>query len=323
MSEYLVENWNNRDALTAEPTRDGFGRGLVAAGAAEGRVVALTGDLKESTRVDGFAKQFPERFFEVGVAEQNMMGIAAGLALSGKIPFISSYAVFNPGRNWDQLRVSVCVSKANVKVVGAHAGLSVGPDGATHQALEDIAITRVLPNLAVVIPADGKQAEAATLAVAAWDGPCYLRLSRAKSPMFIHEAAPFTIGKAQVLREGADVTLIANGPLVYEALMAAEMVKDMLSVEVINLHTVKPLDTDTILQSTKKTGRVITLEEHQRSGGMGSAIAEFLSEVHPVPVLRLGVDDTFGESGDPFELWQKHGLDADSVAARIRSLLGR
>ena len=320
LTTMLIDNYLDHENLEQESNRDGYGRGLVRAGEENEAVVALCADLTGSTRAKAFSEQFPERFIEVGVAEQNMMGIAAGLALSGKIPFHSSYAVFSPGRNWDQLRVSVCYSNANVKIVGAHAGLSVGPDGATHQALEDIAITRVLPNLTVIVPADGREAEKATLAAAAHQGPVYLRLSRANTPLFTAPDAPFEIGKAVVLREGTDLTLIACGPLLYEALRAADLVKDTLSVEVINCATVKPLDTDTIFASAQKTGRVVTVEEHQVAGGMGSAVAEALSDAHPTPVHRWGVTDRFGESGDPYELWQHFQLDAESLAKRLQEL---
>jgi transketolase len=306
------------------PTRNGYGDGLVELGQNNPDVVVLSADLAESTRAKAFGDKYPERFFEVGVAEQNMMGVAAGLALAGKVPFISSYATFSPGRSWDQLRVSVCYSNANVKIAGSHAGLSVGPDGATHQALEDIAITRVLPNLAVVVPADYEEARKCTLAAASWLGPVYFRLGRSDTPAFTTRETPFTIGKALVLREGSDVSIVACGPLVYEALCAAEeLAKKGIDAEVINCHTIKPLDRDTIITSAKKTGAVVTIEEHQAIGGLGSAVAEVLSQELPTPLHILGMNDTFGESGKPQELLAKHGLDTSGITQAVQKFIGR
>jgi len=303
-----------------DSTREGFGRALVEVGRGNKRVVVLTGDLTESTKVDGFAKLFPERFIQCGVAEQNMMGIGAGLALSGKIAFVSSYAVFNPGRNWDQLRVSVCYSGANVKIIGGHTGLATGPDGATHQALEDIAISRVLPNLMVVVPCDAIQAYLATQAIANHKGPVYMRLTRPKTPLLTTKKIPFVLGKAQILREGKHVTLISCGPILYNALLAAEeLSKKKIQVEVINLHTIKPIDADTIINSAKKTKFVVTIEDHQKNGGMGSAVTELLSEKHPVKIIRMGVGDTFAESGTPEELYQKYGLGVENIIKTIDS----
>ncbi len=305
------------------PTRNGFGEGVVKAGELDQNVVVLCGDLTESTRSEAFAKKFPGRFFEVGVAEQNMMGIAAGLALSGKIPFISSYAVFNPGRNWDQLRVSVAYSNANVKVVGAHAGISVGPDGATHQALEDIAVTRVLPNLVVIAPCDYIETRKATLAIAKHLGPCYIRFTREKTPVFTTEETPFEIGKAQIFSGGKDITIVGCGALVYECLVAAnELAAERgVSCEVINSSTIKPLDTDTIVHSAKKTGKVVTVEEHQIIGGLGGAVCEALAENHPVTVKRIGMPDTFGESGEPSELLEKYGMSSNHIKIAVRQML--
>ena len=286
-----------RDDIEQVPTRDGYGKALVELGNKNPDVVVLTGDLSESTRTHWFAEKFPKRFYECGVAEQNMMGIAAGLALSGKIPFVSSYATFNPGRNWDQLRVSVCYSKANVKIIGAHAGISVGPDGATHQALEDIAMTRVLPNLTVIVPADSLETYKATIAAAEMKGPVYIRFAREKTPVFTTEQTPFEIGQALVLREGTDVAIIGSGPLVYEALEAAEeLSKQGVDCMVVNNHTVKPIDRKTIVAAARKCGAVVTVEEHQVSGGAGSAVIEVLAEEYPVPVQRVGMPDTFGLS---------------------------
>lgn len=305
------------------PTRNGYGEGILDLAMNNPNIVVLTADLAESTRVLEFAKKFPQQFVEVGVAEQNMMGLAAGLALTGKVPFVSSYAVFSPGRSWDQLRVSVCYSEANVKVVGAHTGVSVGPDGATHQALEDIAITRVLPNLVVVVPCDSIQTRKATVAIGQMMGPAYLRITREKTPVITTSDTPFEIGKAQVLREGKDVTIIACGPLVYEALLAAEeLSRQQIEAEVINNHTIKPIDTETIVSSAKKTGRVVTLEEHQVIGGMGSGVCECLAENWPVPVIRLGMQDRFGESGEPRELLEKFGMTATDVVKACKKIMG-
>ncbi|OGE99990.1 MAG: transketolase [Candidatus Doudnabacteria bacterium RIFCSPLOWO2_02_FULL_48_13] len=306
------------------PVRDGYGKGLVALGESDPNIVVLTGDLSESTRSNWFAEKFPKRFIEVGVAEQNMMGIAAGLALSGKIPFVSSYATFNPGRNWDQLRVSVCYSKANVKVAGAHAGISVGPDGATHQALEDIAITRVLPDLIVIVPCDAIEAQKATIAIGRYKGPAYIRFGREKSPVFTTEATAFKIGKAEVFREGADVAIIGSGMLVYNALQAAqELDKEGVSCEVINNHTIKPIDRKTIVAAAKKCGAVVTVEEHQINGGAGSAVIEVLAEECPVPVERVGMPDSYGESGQPWELVEKYGMGKDAIIKAIKKAISR
>ena len=302
-------------------TREGFGEAMVLLGRSDKNVVVVTADLGESMRVDEFEKQYPERFVQVGVAEQNMMGISAGLALSGKIPFAVSYAVFNPGRNWDQMRVSVCYTNANVKIVGGHTGISVGPDGATHQALEDIAMTRALPNLMVVVPADFEQAKKATVAIAAHKGPVYLRLTRPKTAMFTTATTPFELEKAQVLRIGKDVTIFACGSLVYEALLAAEELKEEVGVEVVNIHTIKPLDEETVVRSAKKTGRVVTLEDHQINGGLGGAVAEVLGEKWPTKMVRMGMRDSFGESGEPGELLAKYGLNKDGVIKVIRKII--
>jgi transketolase len=303
-------------------TRDGFGAGVLEAARLDPRVVVLTADLKDSLKLTEFEKEFPSRFIECGVAEQNMMGIAAGLAHSGKIPFVCSYAVFSPGRSWDQMRVSVCYSGANVKIIGGHTGLSVGPDGATHQALEDIAITRVLPNLTVIVPADSIQTQKATLAIASHGGPVYLRLTREKSALVISEKSDFQIGVADVLREGTDVTVIGCGPLLAAVMQAADALeKEGISVEVINNHTIKPLDTKTLLQSVKKTKAVVTVEDHQKAAGMGSSICELCSQEYPVPILCMGMDDSFGESGSPDELYSKYGLDEAHIITAVHAVM--
>jgi transketolase len=310
--------------IEQEPTRTGFGQGLEIIGEKNSQVVALTADLADSTKVSGFAKKFPERFVECGVAEQNMMGVAAGLALVGKIPFVASYATFSPGRNWDQLRVSVAYSENNVKVAGCHTGVSVGPDGATHQALEDIAMTRVLPNMTVVVPADTIEAKKTTIAISTHPGPAYFRLGREKTPVMTTEESPFEIGKAVVFKEGKDVALIGCGPVLYNGLMAAlELEKEGISVLVINNHTIKPIDSETIIWAAKLCGAVVTLEEHQVMAGAGSAVAEVLAANLPVPIEMVGMPDSFGESGEPEQLIKKYGMDKDAVARAIKKVLTR
>lgn len=312
------------DEIEQIPTRNGYGEGLLELGEVNEDVVVLTGDLAESTRVLEFSKKYPERFIECGVAEQNMMGIAAGLALMGKIPFVSSYATFSPGRNWDQLRVSVCYSKANVKIAGAHTGISVGPDGATHQALEDIALTRVLPNLTVVVPCDYLETKKVTVAASQIEGPVYFRFGREKTPVMTTMNTPFTIGKAQVFKTGDDVVIIGCGPVLYNALLAAaELEKEGISCMVVNNHTIKPMDIDTIVKSAAHCGAVVTLEEHQTMAGCGSAVCEVLARHHPVPVELVGMPDTFGESGQPLELIEKYGMGVESVKQAVRTVLKR
>lgn len=306
------------------PTRNGYGEGLVEAGKKDPRIVALCGDLTESTRTEAFRKIFPERFVEIGIAEQNMMSVAAGLALNGKIPFVSTYAVFCPGRNWDQTRISVCYNNLNVKLTGAHAGLSVGPDGATHQGLEDIAITRCLPNLTVIAPCDYLETKKATIAAAKMAGPVYLRFAREATPVFTTPKTPFKIGRAEVFFEGDDVTIIACGPLVYEALKAAkELAREKISARVINLHTIKPIDKKTIIKAAKETKGIVTIEEHQIYGGMGSAVAEVVVANHPVPMQILGIKDRFGESGEPDQLLDAYGLIARDIIRAVKKLLKR
>lgn len=306
------------------PTRDGYGKALVELGEKDKNIVVMTGDLAESTRVHWFGEKFPERFIEVGVAEQNMMGIAAGLALNGKIPFVSSYAVFCPGRAWDQTRVSVCYNRANVKIAGAHAGISVGPDGATHQALEDVASMRVLPNLTVVVPCDWLECKKATLAITAMKGPAYIRFGREKVPTITTEKSPFTLGKAEVYRQGKDVALIACGILVSEALFAArELEKEGIDAMVINNHTIKPIDRQTLTMAAQQCGCAVTAEEHQINGGMGSAVMEVLAEEHPIPVERVGMPDSFGESGKPYELLAKYGMMSKDIIKAARTVIKR
>lgn len=324
MSEmYLASNLYDPEKVDRKPSRDGYGDGLIVAGTNDKNVVVLCADLTESTRSEAFAKQWPDRFIEIGVAEQNMAGIAAGMALNGKVPFISSYATFSPGRSWDQVRVSICYTKANVKIAGHHTGISVGPDGATHQALEDLAIMRVLPNMTVIYPCDAVQAKKATISAAVHDGPVYLRFMREKTPVVTTERTPFAIGKSYVYKEGRDVTVVAAGSLVYEALLAARSLEKEISVEVVNTITIKPLDRETIIASVKKTGAVVTAEEHQISGGLGSAVAELVGEAHPVPLARVGMLDTFGESGAPDELMDKYGMREKDIVKAIESVVKR
>lgn len=321
MNKFLNPKLFSKD-VEMIPTRNGYGDGVVEAGRANPNVVVLCCDLVESTRSLPFAQAFPQRFFEMGVAEQNMAGVGAGMAATGKIPFISSYAVFSPGRNWDQIRVSIAYSNLNVKIMGAHSGISVGPDGATHQALEDVAIMRVLPNMVVLAPCDAHEARKAVLAAAKYVGPVYIRFTREKTPVITRPSTPFEIGKAVVLREGSDVTLIACGPLVYEALLAAEQLsKRGIDAEVINCPSIKPLDKKTILKSVQKTGAAVTIEEHQTTGGLFGAIAEFLSQTNPVPIIPVGMDDTFGESGTPEELLKKYGMKAVNIVAAAQKIL--
>jgi transketolase len=313
-----------KETITQEPTRKGYGEGVIELGTADERVVVLTGDLAGSTQAAEFGKKFPGRFIEVGIAEQNMMGIAAGLSFEGKIPFISSYAVFSPGRSWDQLRVSVAYSKANVKVAGAHTGISVGPDGATHQALEDIAITRCLPNMTVVVPCDYLETKKATLALGKMTGPAYFRFAREKTPVFTTDKTPFTIGKAEIFKDGTDVVIIGSGPVLYNAMLAAmELEQEHVSVMVVNNHTIKPIDVDTIVKAAQKCGAVVTLEEHQIMGGVGSAVIEVLSQYSPVPVEMVGVNDHFGESGEPNELIEKYGMGKDAIKEAVKKVLER
>ncbi|HVC35937.1 MAG TPA: transketolase C-terminal domain-containing protein [Candidatus Dormibacteraeota bacterium] len=310
--------------LETEPIRKGFGRGLLAAAKANPNVVAACADLTGSTAMDLFATQFPERFIEIGVAEQNLVTVGAGLAAIGKIPFVSSYAVFSPGRNWEQIRTTICLNDRPVKIVGSHAGVSVGPDGATHQMLEDIALMRVLPNMVVIAPGDSIEAEKATLAMAADKRPNYLRLAREATPIITTKETPFEIGRAYIFARGADISLITSGTMTYHALVAAEsLYKDGIEAEVIHVPTIKPLDRETILRSVRKTGAVVTAEEAQIAGGLGGAIAELLAENHPLPMLRIGMQDRFGESGQPNELLEHFGLDAKHIRLAAHQVLDR
>ena len=303
------------------PTRDGYGAGLLLLGDENHDVVALCADLAESTRVEVFAKKFPERFFEMGVAEQNMATVAAGLGISGKIPFIASYATFSPGRNWEQIRTTVAYNNANVKVAGHHAGISVGPDGATHQATEDIAMMRAMPNMRVFVPCDAIEAEKATMAAAHIYGPVYLRFQREKTPIMTTHATPFTPGRAEVFWQSKkpEVLIVGCGGLLHHALLAAhELEREKIGTVVVNAHTVKPLDEKTIAAWAKKCGAVVTVEEHQIHGGLGGAVAEALAVHEPVPMEFVGLRDTFGESGEPNELLEKYGMGVKDIIAAAK-----
>lgn len=320
----LVKNLYQKNKLKKVPTRNGYGEGLVELGHKNPRIVVLGADLTGSTRCDAFQKEFPKRFIEVGIAEQNMVGIATGLALTGKIPFASTYAVFCPGRDWDQIRISVAYNRVNVKLTGAHAGISVGPDGATHQGLEDIAITRCLPNMTVLAPCDYIETKKATITAGEMEGPVYLRFAREATPVFTTPRTPFKVGKAQIFRDGKDAAVIACGPTVYEALLAAdELEKEKVSVAVVNNPSVKPIDEKTIVQMADKTGAVVTAEDHQIMGGMGSAVCEVLAKHSPVPVEMIGVQDRFGESGQPEELMKEFGLTAEHIKKAVHKVIRR
>ena len=306
--------------------RDGYGDGLVISGEKDPNVVVLCADLTESTRSQKFAETFPDRFFEIGVAEQNMAAIAAGFGVSGKIPFISSYAVFSPGRNWEQIRTTICYNDSNVKIAGHHAGLMTGPDGATHEATEDIAIMRALPNMRVFVPCDAIEAKKATVAAAQIWGPTYIRFAREKSPTITTEDTPFTPGKAEIFWEGKkpQAVIIVTGVLVHNALLAAaELEKEKINTVVLNVHTIKPLDDKQIVSLAKKIGAVVTVEEHQVMGGLGSAVAETLAQHAPVPQEFIGLQNTFGESGKPWELINKYGMGVKDIIRAVKKVLKR
>lgn len=314
------------DSAEERPIRDGYGEGLLVAGGKDRNVVVLCADLSESTRTEAFAKKFPERFFETGVAEQNMATIAAGLAVSGKIPFISSYAAFSPGRNWEQIRTTISYNGANVKIAGHHAGISVGPDGATHQAIEDIAIMRVMANMTVIVPCDAIEARKATAMAAKIDGPVYIRFAREKTPVITTEHAPFAVGRAEIFWESKhpQVAIIACGALVHNALSAAKSLEgEGIGTLVINNHTVKPMDEKTVLRAARQCGAVVTVEEHQISGGVGGAVAELLARHLPVPIEFVGMRNVFGESGSPKELIEKYGMGASNIVAAVKKAIKR
>ncbi|MFH0928356.1 MAG: transketolase family protein [bacterium] len=319
---FLVPNYLKTDKLEHRATRDGYGEGLVEAGKKDPRVVVLCADLTDSTRSTAFKQAFPDRFIQMGIFEQAMTSIAAGLSMAGKIPFIASYAMFCPGRSWEQVRTNLCLNETKVIIAGAHSGVSVGPDGATHQAIEDIALMRVLPNMTVIAPSDSVETKKATLAALDVPGPVYLRFTREKTPIFTTTKTPFKVGQAEVYRDGKDVAIIACGPLLHQALLAAEeLKKHRIQARVINCHTIKPLDQKTIAEAAKECGAIVTVEEHQRIGGLGGAVAELLATTYPVPMEFIGVDDQFGESGTPDELLEHFHLTAPwIVRAAVKAI---
>ncbi len=305
-------------------TREGFGEGLYQLGCENPNVVGLSADLANSVKMTKFMNNFPERFFQCGVAEANMMGVAAGLTIGGKIPFAGTFANFATGRVFDQVRQSIAYSGKNVKICASHAGITLGEDGASHQILEDIGLTRMLPNMVVINPCDFNQAKAATLAISEYYGPVYLRFGRPKVPVFLPEDTSFEIGKGIVLNEGTDVSIIATGHLVWESIEAAyELEKEGISCEIINIHTIKPLDEELILDSAAKTGLVVTAEEHQRNGGLGDAVAQLFAKKQPTLMEMVAVDDRFGESGKPKNLLHKYGLDSLAIQSTIKNALHR
>ncbi len=305
-------------------TRFGFGEGLVELGKKNDKVFALGADTVSSVAMDGFQKEFPERFVNVGIAETNLLGVAAGLSIAGFIPFVSTYGVFASGRPWEQIRTTICYSKLNVKIGGSHSGLMVGPDGATHQALEEISIMRCLPNMTVLVPCDLIETKKATIAAAYYNGPVYIRYGRENIPIITDDKTPFEIGKAIKVREGNDVCIMACGSMVYEALMAAELLeKENIKARVLNIHTIKPIDKQAIIEATKDCGAIVTAEEHQIFGGFGSAVAEVVVANNPVPMEFIGIKDTFGESGNPADLIVKYGLKDVNIAEAVRKVLKR
>ena len=349
LSEKFLQALGGDGEFNQDSTRAGFGRGLVTAGENNENVVGLCADLTESTQMHKFAEKFPERFVQVGIAEQNLVTVASGMAHVGKIPFAANYAAFNPGRNWEQIRTTICINDVPVKIIGTHAGVNVGPDGETHQMLEDIALMRALPNMVVIAPGDSVEAEKVAAACAKDSRPNYIRLARDKSPVFSDPDSPFEIGRAYVLREGSDVTICATGTMTAQALIAsANLGKQGISAEIIHVPTIKPLDEQTILDSARKTGRIITVEEHQTSGGFGGAVAELLMEKYSdmseakrhagklfrlsrrlslppnsksLQFKRIGMNDQFGQSGSPAELLKYYGLTAENITKTAQNIL--
>ncbi len=317
----------NEDVEQA-PIRKGFGQGLVLAGEADEKVVALCADLTESTQMISFKEKFEERFVEIGVAEQNLVTVASGMAAMGKVPFVSSYAMFSPGRNWEQIRTTICYNDRPVKVVGSHAGISVGPDGGTHQALEDIALMRIIPNMEVVSPCDSVEAKKATLALAKTGKPAYLRLAREKTPIITTEETPFSLGKAEIYWMPdvgiAEVGIIVTGSLTHRALLAAkELEGEGIKIKVMNLSSIKPIDTEAIIALAKETKKIVTVEEHQVAGGLGGSVAEILAQNFPVAMEFVGVKDKFGQSGTPDELVEHYGMGKNSIKEAVKKVLSR
>ena len=326
----LAEHLNNKifDAdVEREPNRVGYGEGLCQAGETNEAVVALAADLTGSTKTSVFAEQFPERFIQVGIAEQNMASVASGMAAMGKIPFVASYAMFSPGRSWEQVRTTIAYNDSNVKIIGAHGGISVGPDGATHQAIEDIALMRVIPNMVVINPCDVHEARKAVLAAAEYTGPVYIRLAREATPIITTDNSPFAIGKSEIYLEKdaahtQSVGIISSGPLLANALVAAKQLNESgIGASVMNLATIKPLDTDALETFAATHDVLVTVEEHQVAGGMGSAVVEHLADKNPTRVLRIGIEDQFGQSGTMDELYACYGIDADSIVKKVQSFI--
>jgi len=310
---------------TSMANRDGYGSGLLEAGKRDSAVVALAADLTESTRTNIFADEFPERFIQVGISEQNMASVASGMAAMGKVPFMASYAMFSPGRNWEQIRTTIAYNDANVKIVGAHAGISVGPDGATHQAIEDIALMRVLPNMIVLAPCDVHEARKATVWAAQHEGPVYIRVGRSATPVVTTPESPFMVGEAMPLFQVDNpvVTIFVTGTMSYEALVAAKYLTEKgIATNVTHMATIKPLDTEALQAAAKQSALLVTLEEHQMIGGFGGAVAEYIASETPVRVLRIGIDDRFGQSGEPAELLREYEIDSQSVIRKIEKALG-
>jgi transketolase len=312
------------DKVTMKPTRDGYGEGLLWLGENRPSVVVLDADLSKSTRTDWFKAKYPQRFFDMGIAEQDMLGTAAGLSLAGKVPFVTTYGVFVAGRAWDQIRTTICYADLNVKIGGNHGGVSVGPDGPTHQALEEIALMRVLPNMRLLVPCDSVEARKATILAAKTDGPVYLRFTREATPVFTPEEQPLEWGKAPMMRDGKDVTIMAAGPILYEALQAADMLAARgISARVLDMVSVKPIDEDAITRAAKETGAIVTAEEHQINAGLGSAIAEVVVKHAPVPMEFIGMKDRFGTTGQPEELAKLFNLTAADIAAAAERAIQR
>ena len=308
--------------IKMKPTRDGYGDALVEMGAQDERIVVLGADLSDSTRALWFWQKYPERFFEFGIAEQNMLNAAAGLSLVGKIPWVSTYGVFVAGRAWEQIRTTTCYSNLNVKIAGAHGGISVGPDGATHQALEDVATMRVLPNMVVIVPADYYETKKAVIWACKHVGPVYVRFGREPVPMVTNPEDPFIMGKANLINDGKDATIVNNGPLLYHCMKAVQALQDKgISTRLLTMHTVKPMDRDAIGKAARQTGAIVSVEEHQVMGGFGSAVAEAVVQTHPVPMRFIGIQDRFGESGTPEELFEEFGLTAKHIAAAVEDVL--
>lgn len=318
LASHLDKNFDTKD-MASVPSRNGYGEGLVEAGKRDERIVALAADLTESTRTLPFAELFPNRFVQVGITEQNMASVASGMAAMGKIPFIASYAMFSPGRNWEQIRTTIAYNESNVKIIGAHAGVSVGPDGATHQAIEDIALMRVIPNMIVIAPADVHEARKATLAAAKYEGPVYIRVGRSNTPVVTTPESPFEIGKAEVFYEcnknlEKKVGIVVTGTLLFNALKSAQILESKgVGVTVLHVPTIKPLDEEAVAKLAREHDFLITVEEHQKIGGLGGAVAEYLSEVQPTKIIRIGVDDQFGQSGEPDELIAYYGMGVDDI----------